>query len=174
MTQKDVSSAEWKELTGVLSCMFALDDSLLTDATLISVLKTSDFNLESKCVVLRAMGGCILSSSTSGSSAAAVVQLQQLATPIISQFCLASENNLSALLPSILVRHVLFLKKPERFFKKTMIVQVCFPALVVPEQRRAIASSLVPRAFCSDPELWTCALQVLGYLCFKQEETNSF
>ncbi len=82
--------------------MFALDESLLTDVTLTTVLKSSDFNLESKCVVLRAMGGCILNNATTAASA--VVQLQQLATPIISQFCLANDSNLASLLPSILAR----------------------------------------------------------------------
>ncbi len=145
---KDVSAVEWKELTGVLSAMLTLDETLLTDPALTGVLKSPDYSLESRCVVLRAFGGCVVNLPDLQLGQ----QLQPSVTPIITQFC-SNDLNASntALLSSILV---------------------CFPSLCIPESRRQIAASLVPWALSSDPELWTCSLQALQRLLLEEPDAN--
>lgn len=143
---KDVSAVEWKELTGVLSKMLQLDETLLTEPTLISVLKSADYSIDSRCVVLRAFGGLVVSSP----DAQLGQSLQPSVTPIISQFCSSSDTNVSYL--------------------STLLV--CFPSLCIPESRRKIATSLVPGALSSDPEIWTCSLQALQRFLLDDPESH--
>jgi hypothetical protein len=139
---KDVSAVEIKELTGVLSEMLRLDETLLSDTTLVNVLKQAgDYSIEIRCVVMRVFGAAV---ATSTDPAQVLNVLQPVTTPILLQFAGGSNANSSAadlqLLSSVLV---------------------CFPHLCIPEKRRSVAASLIPWAFSSNPELWTVALQSL-------------
>lgn len=134
---KDVPAVEWKELTGILSEILRLDETLLSDATLVGILKSNEYVMESRCVVLRAFGAAV---ATNPDNALGQF-LQPAATPVISQFLAGDVNSMNmSLLSSVLL---------------------CFPHLCIPEKRKQIAATLVPWALSSNPELWTSSLQSL-------------
>ena len=146
---KDVQAVEWKELTGVLSEMLRLDETLLTDKSLINVLSSpNDYSIEARCVVLRTFGSMVATNPDTPEGQS----LQPIATPIITQFVgnEASQNN-SGVLSAILL---------------------CFPHLCIPEKRKSIASCLVPWALSSDPELWTLSLQALQSFLLLDPDSN--
>ena len=147
---KDVTATEWKELTGLLSAMLQLDETLLTDPALVNVLKSSDYSIDSRCVVLRAFGGVVVSSPDADLGQS----LQPAVTPIISQFC-SSES-----------------QQQQQSHHHLSSLLVCFPALCIPESRRQIATSLIPGALSSDPELWTCSLQALQRFLLDEPEAH--
>ncbi len=140
---KKAKEVEVKELTAVLTEILRLDLNLLQSEVLMGVIRSNDFAIEARSLVLKCIGSAVVQSPDKSIGES----LQTTVTPIMLQY-LSNSNMFEQLC-------------------------LCFPHLVIPEKRRQVASLLLPSALSSNPEQWTPSLQVCVSLALPVESLTA-